>query len=413
MRMLILIERFLVPSNHGGRIRSYNTLSGLAKRHEITILSYYDEAIDGAYAGDMQEVCERLELVPWREVRRFSLRFYVNLFISLFVPLPYTVFKCTSRAYREALRRLVDEGGYDLIICDFPFMGANLDAVSDVPVLLFEHNVEFHVWQRHSQQTSSFLRRLLFTREWKKMLRFEKQLWRQCAGIIAVSELDAQQMRKEGAANVTVVPTGVDTDYFRPTPAAEEPGALIFLGTMDAIVNEDAVTWFVQEILPSVRARVLGTHFYIVGRDPTPSIRGLHAPAQGVTVTGTVDDVRPHMSKAQVFLVPMRIGGGTRIKIYEGMAAGKAVVSTAMGAEGLPLTPESNVLLADTKAQFADAVVRVLTDDSLRHTLATAARELVCERFTWSNVVDVFEQVCVCAAESSSQGADSEPIRGE
>jgi len=409
MRILILMERFLFPLNHGGRIRSYNTFLRLAKRHQIDVLSYYDDTIDRPYLEPMRATCDRLELVPWREIRRFSPRFYANLLLSYFLPLPYSVFKCTSRSYRQALRRLVVERGYDLIVCDFPFMGANLDGIAEPPVLLFEHNVEYHVWQRHAQHTSSLWRRLYFGREWRKMYRFEKRLWERCAGIIAVSELDGQRIREDGSASVTVVPTGVDMDYIEPIPRAEEVGALIFLGSMDAMVNEDAVAWCVNEILPSVRARVPEAHLYIVGRDPTPRVRALQSAARGVTVTGTVDDVRPHLAKAQVFLVPMRIGGGTRIKIYEGMAAGKAVVSTSLGAEGLPLTPGRDVLLADTASQFAGDVVRVLTDRRLRKALGASARRLVCERFAWSTTVDVFENACVQAANTSRASSRDEP----
>jgi glycosyltransferase involved in cell wall biosynthesis len=195
-----------------------------------------------------------------------------------------------------------------------------------------------------------------------------------------------------------VVPTGVDTDYFQQTADGEENGALIFLGSMDAIVNEDAVSWFVHEILPSVRNRVPDAHFYIVGRNPTPVVQRLHAPSQGVTVTNTVHDVRPYLSRAQAFVVPMRVGGGTRIKIYEGMAAGKAVVSTSLGAEGLHLTSGRNVLLADTNCQFADAVVNVLTDHDFRSNLAKEAHNFVCKQFPWSKVINIFETACIQAA---------------
>jgi glycosyltransferase involved in cell wall biosynthesis len=229
----------------------------------------------------------------------------------------------------------------------------------------------------------------MYQAQFKRMLRFESRALRQFDAILAVSEADRETFARLYPAvdvdGIHVVRTGVDTDFFRPAPSPSSSVELVFTGSMDWLPNEDAMLWFCREILPLVRRDVAGVTLSIVGRDPTPAVLKLATEA-GVRVTGRVDDVRPHMSAAAAFVVPLRVGGGTRLKIFEAMAMAKAVVSTTVGAEGLPVTHDGDILLADDAASFARAVVRVLTDINERLRLETAARRLVAEPFDWSVV---------------------------
>jgi glycosyltransferase involved in cell wall biosynthesis len=192
-----------------------------------------------------------------------------------------------------------------------------------------------------------------------------------------------------------VVQTGVDTRYF--TPAAEEarrPAHLVFTGSMDWLPNEDGMLYFVSEILPLIRRAEPGTTLSIIGRSPTPAVRRLEQ-EPGIEVTGSVDDVRPHVSAGSVYIVPLRVGGGTRLKIFEAMGMGKAIVSTTVGAEGLPVTDGGDILIADAPESFAGAVVRLLREDGLRRRLERAARALVVGRYDWSAVARDFEDALV------------------
>jgi len=192
---------------------------------------------------------------------------------------------------------------------------------------------------------------------------------------------------------VSAVPTGVDVDYFAPDGVAEAPDRLVFTGSMDWYPNEDGIAHFIEAVLPRIRRAVPTAALTVVGRNPSARLQALAA-AAGVEVTGLVDDVRPHMAAAAVYVVPLRVGGGTRLKIFEALSMAKAVVSTTIGAEGLPLTPGQDYLSADDPAAFADAVVALLRDPVRRRAIGAAGRRLVEARYSWSRVVDEFENQC-------------------
>jgi glycosyltransferase involved in cell wall biosynthesis len=228
------------------------------------------------------------------------------------------------------------------------------------------------------------------------MLRFERQTLARFDLVLAVSDADKQTFTRlyPGALRsaVHVIPTGVDTAYFAPDPERQvRPSHMVFTGSMDWLPNEDGMVYFVRHILPHIRQAEPDATLSIVGRTPTPTVRRL-GDERGVEVTGRVDDVRPHIATAAVFIVPLRIGGGTRLKIFEAMAMGKAVVSTTVGAEGLPVSHARNIAIADEPARFAHAVVRLMRDADARRRMEDEARKLVVERYDWSAVAEDFEQ---------------------
>jgi glycosyltransferase involved in cell wall biosynthesis len=192
-------------------------------------------------------------------------------------------------------------------------------------------------------------------------------------------------------APVHVIKTGVDTSYFAPSTESRSRGHLVFTGSMDWLPNEDAMVYFCRDILRRIREAEAGVTLSIIGRSPTPAVRELATQYAGVAVTGRVEDVRPFVRRGDVYIVPLRIGGGTRLKIFEAMAMGKAVVSTTVGAEGLPVTPGTDIAIADDPQHFADAVVRLIRDDAAREGLEKRARQLVVERYDWSRVALDFE----------------------
>ena len=236
------------------------------------------------------------------------------------------------------------------------------------------------------------------------MLRFERRALGRFDGVLAVSDADSASLTRlypeAVRAPIHVVPTGVDTEFFKPTAPSALSRRLVFTGSMDWLPNEDAMLFFCREIFPSIRAEEPEVTLSIVGRAPTPAVARLAQDA-GITVTGRVEDVRPHISESAVYVVPLRIGGGTRLKIFEAMAMGKAVVSTAVGAEGLPVRHGEHLLLADEPAAFATAVVRLLRDADARGRLESAARALVVEQYDWSAVADELDRALTRIAQGS------------
>jgi polysaccharide biosynthesis protein PslH len=389
MRVLWLKSDLLLPLDKGGKLRTWHLLRHLATRHEITYLAFADPGTPPADIQGMHEVAARVVTVPRADPAKGSWRFYLDAALHLVDPLPYAVAKYRSREYAARLNALLSEGRFDVVVCDFLFPAVNLPRRLPCAAVIFTHNVESEIWRRHAETKQGIAGRFLYAMQYRRMLRAEERALGRFDGILAVSDADRDTLARlyPGAVRgpVHVVPTGVDTAFF--SPGASDPASrnLVFTGSMDWLPNEDAMVFFCREVLPLIRAEEPDVTLSIVGRAPTPAVKRL-AEEAGVSVTGRVDDVRPYMKEAAVYVVPLRIGGGTRLKIFEAMAMGKAVVSTTVGAEGLPVTSGEHVMLADDPRGFCRAVVRLLRDADRRRQLERAARALVVERHDWSAV---------------------------
>jgi glycosyltransferase involved in cell wall biosynthesis len=290
----------------------------------------------------------------------------------------------------------VRSASVDVVICDFLAPAINVPAGLPCPSILFQHNVEAMIWKRHAEVHSNPVKRAYLQGQWRQMQAFESVMCRRFDHVIAVSREDSEMMRRE--YNVTAiddVPTGVDTDFFRPRRGETRgPHNLVFTGSMDWLPNEDAIQYFTSQILPLIKQSIPDVTLTVVGRNPYPALLELSKKDPSIIVTGRVDDVRPYMERAAAYIVPLRIGGGTRLKIFEAMAMEKPLISTTVGAEGLPIRNEAELLLADSPSDFAAAVVRVLTDDEFAFHLGRRAAKLVREKFGWNRVADRFAEIC-------------------
>src|SRR5262249_5570765 len=367
MRLIWVKVGGLWPVNTGGRIRSFPRLRELSCRHDATLVTTHAPAEDPQALAAALPRCEVVS-VPWAPAKRGSARFALALARSWLSPLPVDLYKSRVPALgREVERRLAGHG-VDLVVADFLLAAPNVAHLAAPPTVLFAHNVEHVIWQRMREVERRAWRRALLALESRKMRRYEARACASAQLTIAVSDADRRVLAAAAPdARVRAVPTGVDVDYFAPDGVAEVPGRLVFTGSMDWYPNEDGIAHFIEAVLPPVRRAGLT----VVGRNPSARLRGAAA-AAGVHVTGLVDDVRPHMAEAAVYVVPLRIGGGTRLKIFEALSMAKAVVSTAVGAEGLPLTPGRHFLQADDPAAFAEAVTSLLRNPARRHAIGVA-----------------------------------------
>ena len=426
MRILWLKSDLLLPLDKGGKLRTWHLMRHLARRHEVAYLAFAEPGTPAADVDGMREVAARVETVSRREPSKGTLRFYADAALHLVDPLPYAVGKYRSRAFRQRIEQLLAERPFDLIVCDFLFPAVNLPKHLPCPAVIFTHNVESEIWRRHAETKGGRLNGLLYRAQYRRMLRYEGRTLARFDGVLAVSDVDAGTFARlyPGALKrpVHVVQTGVDTEYFAPGSAkplgersdarlkpSRYPSSLVFTGSMDWLPNEDAMQFFCRDVLPLVRAEAPETTLTIVGRAPTPAVQRLAEEHPGVRVTGRVDDVRPFVRDAAVYVVPLRIGGGTRLKIFEAMAMGKAVVSTTIGAEGLPVVDGTHVLLADEPHALARAILDVMRDPARRATLEAAARALVVERYDWSAVAGQLEEALVRMARTTAPSA----ARGE
>jgi polysaccharide biosynthesis protein PslH len=391
LRLLWVKAGRLIPVDTGGKLRSYNLARELAARHELTMFTYYDGPRDPVYERDIAVQFPGAVTLRHGPHSGGRLATGMRYLTTLASPAPFAVNKFTAGSVQSRIAEWARERRFDAMICDFLSASRNFVHPPPVPTILFQHNVESSLWERQARHAPNALLRAVYGLEAMKMKRYERDAVETFRHIVAVSEHDRSTMMAMGrAGRITVVPTGVEGRKFREAAsiAPTEP-VVLFLGSMDWEPNIDGVEWMVREIWPRIRAAVPNAVFRVVGRAPDGRITRLAG--ESVEITGSVPTVEPWLAGAMAFVVPLRIGGGTRLKIFEAMSAGRAIVSTTIGAEGLPVEHERNILLADDASTFADAVIRVLKDAELRRRLGSAALSLADEH-DWSTVVGVLER---------------------
>jgi glycosyltransferase involved in cell wall biosynthesis len=415
VRILWLKTELLHPVDKGGRIRTYHMLKELKREHHITYLTLDDETAATDARERASEYSHSLITVPHHTRAKFTPGFYAELALNLISPLPYFLKKYQSALMRAAITKSLDQEPYDVLVCDFLHPSVNLPASVPCATVLFQHNVEAMIWKRHASVQRDPFKKAYLRGQWRKTFNYERAACRRFDSVVAVSREDAETMRRDYAIEkVAEIPTGVDTEYFRPGGALErDEHNLVFTGSMDWLPNEDAIRYFTTEIMPRIKQAVPCVTLTVVGRNPYPSLLELARRDSSVIVTGRVEDVRPYMERAAAYVVPLRIGGGTRLKIYEAMAIERPIISTTIGAEGLPVRHEEELLLADDPEAFAAAVVRVLNDKSFASELSARAARMVREKFGWARVAESFALICESVAASQNHFDEAGPVLNE
>jgi len=400
MKILWVKAGKLLPVDTGGKIRSYNILRQLASGHEVTVLTFYRGRRDPGYENEVGRCFPGAMTFHAVGSDFHALGKVIDYLRYLPSPTPYVVAKFSSLEVQRVLASGAGGGRFDVAVCDFVDAAVNFPTVLATPTVLFQHNVESELWRRQAEVESNRARKLVFKLEAAKMKRYETGVLRRFHHVIAVSEKDRELMSPMvDPSRITVVPTGVDLQQYRPVVGRQPVKPLVvFTGSMDWEANIDAVEYFCREAWPLVRAAVPEARFRIVGRTPHPRVQRLAC--DSVEVTGTVATVAEHLGAAAVVVVPLRIGGGTRLKIFEAMAMGKAVVSTSIGAEGLNVHHGSDIWLADTSLDFADGITMLLRDPVCRQRYERAAAELAA-KYDWSTIAERFERVLVQVADPS------------
>jgi len=391
MRILWVKAGGLLPLDSGGRIRSYNLVRELAKAHQVTFFGFHGQEDEAAHA-ELNSICEQVVCFPLQLPSPKSVGESFRYLAGLASREPYSIRKYYRPHVARELDALVKKGNYDVIVCDFVCAASVIPWDSPSHKVLFTHNVEATIWKRHYEVASNPVWKFIAWREWRAMERAENGHLRKADLVLAVSNADRDVFaRVISPEKLRVIPTGVDIDYFAPRPAAEEENLLVFTGSMDWLPNEDGVFYFAKEILPRISQAVPAVRLIVVGRKPSRRLEALAAENNQIQLTGWVEDVRPHVARASACVVPLRVGSGTRLKIFEAMSMGKAVISTTIGAEGLPVDSGRHLLLADRPEDFAKAAVLLLQNKSERRRLGAEARTLVETKFSWASVASEFE----------------------
>ncbi len=399
-RLLFVSPRFLFPMDQGGKIRSGNTLMGMkGGAFEIEMASPAPPDI-ARYAPEIEASCDRF--VSWPEQAPSRVRRALALGSALPVAVATDRSSAGSACVAAALARKPD-----VVVVDFPHADVLMPPRVDAALVMFTHNVEAEIFERHATRATG-LWRLVWADQSRKMTRFEGETLRRFDSVIAVSDRDAAALTKRyGLPAVEAIDTGVDLDFFATNPPGPGPapdgGTVVFTATMSWPANVEGIHYLLDEVWPILLRTRPGLKATIIGRNPPASLsEKIAARGLNVTLTGFVDDIRPYVAAADVYVIPLWVGSGTRIKAFEAMAMGRPVVSTSLGVEGLNVTHDEHFLRADNTPDFAAAILSLLDDRARRVRIAAAARALMEAQFSWAVVARQFESICLRALERRS-----------
>ncbi|HOW36375.1 MAG TPA: glycosyltransferase family 4 protein [Candidatus Omnitrophota bacterium] len=394
MRIFFITKELPFPPDNGHRVRTLHILKGLARTHKVTLVcqsetpsSQLSAVSSQLLASGLEQVCESIEIVPV-PLKQEGLGRLAAGFLSLFSPLPYSIRSRYCPLMKQKMKELLNKENFDAILCDGIHQAINIPE-TNIRMILNEHNIESTIIGRYAGIERQILRKIFALIECSKMKSYERRTWQRFNQVLVCSNEDKQGVvAKTLNVKVDVVPNGVDTKYFCLNNAQPEPNRLIYTGLMSWFPNRDAVLYFVKEIYPLIKKEIPNVSFWIVGKGPTDEIKALPESDTSIHVTGFVDDVQPLVWQSICFVVPLRVGSGTRLKILEAMAMGKTVVSTRIGAEGIEAVPEKHILLADAPQIFADQVIRLLKDENLRRSIEKESRRFIEEKYSWDKICE-------------------------
>lgn len=403
MHILLLTPQLPYPPHQGTSLRNYNLIAQLARRHRVEVLSFLDEGQSLAAATPLLDMCDRVEVVP--VPRRTTVTRVRQLLGSR---LPDMAWRLWSPHYHERLVHRLAETRFDVVQIEAielaPYLPA-IEAARPRPLIVFDdHNCEWRLQQRAFLTDVRIPWRwpaaLYSLVQWRRLRRYEGEICRRVDKVVAVSEVDRQGIQSVAPGiPITVVPNGVDLEEYGEYRGPKECFDLVFTGKMDFRPNVDAMLWFCDQVLPLIRRERPSVRLAIVGQRPHPRLERLRH-REGITLTGWVADVRPYLAGATIYIAPLRVGGGTRLKLAQAMAMGCAIVATSLAAEGFPVEHGKHLLLADTPREFAKTVVQLLDNSSLRDRLGAEARAFVQSRYGWEQLVPQLEAVYQSASTS-------------
>ena len=391
-RVLWISPKLPFPLLSGDKIRQYNLLRRLAAKHMIHLVTFIERPTDRDFVPVLEKFCERVTVVPLPP--RWPLP--VRALVALDPRAPFSARRCDSPLLRRAIAVETAETDYDVVQIEHIHMAQYFSNVAPgrrVAKILTLHNVDSVLTARCAAVESFAVKRLYWRFESTKFVKLERKWLRAVDAVITMSEHDREfLLRAVPGSRPVTVENGVDIEEYEIGSEANRDCSVVFTGSLGYPPNTDGVNFFLKLVWPRVRNAVPQATCTIVGRDPSPSLTSLSG-TNGIVVTGPVEDVRPYLARAGVVVIPVRAGGGTRLKILEAMATGNGIVSTRLGAEGLDVCDGRDLLLADGPQAFAQATIRVLTDAELRQRLGAAARRRAEERYDWRFAAETLDRI--------------------
>lgn len=380
------------PAIDGGRIRVLNLVQNLCKFHNITLLCFITLSTDEQgirYLTDLGMDVIGIEL------KKTGLSIIIH---SIFHNKPLTIAKYFSHSMLNEINKLLESKKFDIIHFEMLHTGQYIEGIQNkdgIAIILDEQNIDSGIWSRLAKTEKNLIKKVLFYWQYRNFGKYERWICKNFDKCITVSKEDGNLLKSIcPEISIEVIPNGVDPYYFNPYDNEEDETKLIFTGSMDWQPNEDAVIYFCKEIFPLIRSELADMKFFIVGSNPTNKVLSL-SNIPGVYVTGLVDDVRPYIADASIYVVPLRIGGGTRLKILQALAMKKAVVSTSIGCEGIDIEPDRDLIVSDDPRDFARQVIMLSKNKDFRRKLGENGRTLILQKYDWKAIVGKLESLYI------------------
>ena len=393
MKVLVLDEWFPWPLESGKKIRTYNLISRLAERHQISYIAYATIPDDLEKLEVMKHHEISVHPVTDRRTKKWTALFYAKVMLNFLSREPFSTDYHIQKEFIQKIKQVIDIDKPDLIHCEWTNLAPFLAYAQGIPNVISSHNVESDIWRRFGAHGSNIFKRILGRNQARKIERLERYWYPRANQCIAVSAEDQKVIESYGA-KVSLVDNGVDIQYYDSCGQKYvTTNSIIFTASFDTFSNQDGAEYFVRDIYPRIQKKRPDVQLWLVGREPTALIRSFSSADTSIHVTGTVDDVRKYIARSILCVVPLRIGGGSRLKILEALAMKKAVVSTSVGAEGLNITHGKDILLADTPESFAECVIECIDDPVKRNSLGASGYSLVRDRYDWERLAQMHEAV--------------------
>lgn len=368
------------PLNRGGAIRIFNIIKNLSKNHELSLICFKGRDNEEGMRV-LSKYCCSIHTFPTLHFSKMKKR------LTWFCLLPFYISRFYSPLFQKCIDKELKQNNYDLVLVEFSFMAQYEFGENQERLVLDAHNIESDlVYQIMKDKGSLFS--IYNYLEFVKTKRFEKSIFKKFRKILAVSEEDRRKALKfSPTSDVSVVPNGVDVNYFEYFPQQRESKTIVFVGGLYYYPNVEGISHFYQEIFPLVREKIPEVTLYLIGLTGDDRLRREMGEDKNVILTRQVEDIRPYFKESAVSIVPLRMGGGTRIKILESMAMGRVVVSTSKGCEGIEAIHEKEIVVDDDPVEFAKSIIKLIQDIDYREQLALAGRKLVEEKYSWEKIV--------------------------
>jgi glycosyltransferase involved in cell wall biosynthesis len=399
MKVLVYDEWIPWPLESGKKIRTYNLLKHLSRKHDIIFMSFLDMNDSKLKVEAVRKICSKFVPVTDTRIQKGTLAYYIDVMRHFFSRQPYSLIYHMDKEYIRILQKTIAEERPDIVHCEWSILAPYLKHIDGIPSVITAHNIESDIWKRLGENGSNMAKRVMGKTQFKKIDKLERYWYPRTNRCIAVSELDQNVIRSYGA-DVSVVENGVDLDYYAETVQFAEADCISFTASFDTFSNQDAVDYLFKAIYPHLLRKCKNIKIMLIGKSPPKRFYDYIRNDKNVIITGTVDDIRTYASRSTISIVPLRIGGGTRLKILEAMALKLPVVSTSIGAEGLMVKNGENILLADDPKEFADCVIRLLRDQNEREKIINNAYKLVQSQYDWRSLAEKQDLVWLSAINS-------------